>query len=102
MRLSQVLGVIILARNGDRYNYYQDPLTYAGSNTETTALGEVSCFFPLISLMVDDPRLVRSSPTFLAPFSVPHTSTPSLPHTLKASAPIWSTTVRSRSASRPA
>ena len=48
MRLSKVLGVIILARNGDRYNYYQDPFTYAGSNTETTALGEVSYFLPLI------------------------------------------------------
>ncbi|EKM81291.1 hypothetical protein AGABI1DRAFT_112956 [Agaricus bisporus var. burnettii JB137-S8] len=41
VQLSKVLGVIILARNGDRYNYYQDPYTYAGSNTETTALGEV-------------------------------------------------------------
>ncbi|KAH9485762.1 hypothetical protein JR316_0002677 [Psilocybe cubensis] len=41
MLLSKVLGVIVIARNGDRYNYYQDPLTYAGSNTETTALGEV-------------------------------------------------------------
>ncbi|KAF6746761.1 histidine phosphatase superfamily [Ephemerocybe angulata] len=41
MLLSKVLGVIVIARNGDRYNYYQDPLSYAGSNTETTALGEV-------------------------------------------------------------
>ncbi|TEB38013.1 phosphoglycerate mutase-like protein [Coprinellus micaceus] len=41
MLLSKVLGVIVIARNGDRYNYYQDPTTYAGSNTETTALGEV-------------------------------------------------------------
>lgn len=39
MLLSKVLGVIIIARNGDRYNYYQDPITYAGSDTETTALG---------------------------------------------------------------
>lgn len=44
MLLSKVLGVIILARNGDRYNYYQDPYTYAGSETETTALGEVSIY----------------------------------------------------------
>lgn len=48
MLLSKVLGVIIIARNGDRFNYYQDPLTYAGSNTETTALGEVTCCLPLI------------------------------------------------------
>lgn len=41
MLLSKVLGVIVIARNGDRFNYYQDPFTYAASNTETTALGEV-------------------------------------------------------------
>lgn len=42
MRLSKVLGVIVIARNGDRSAYYQDPYTYAASNTETTALGEAS------------------------------------------------------------
>ncbi|KAF9047598.1 histidine phosphatase superfamily [Panaeolus papilionaceus] len=41
MLLSKVLGVIIIARNGDRYNLYQDPYTYQASNSETTALGEV-------------------------------------------------------------
>ncbi|KAF8161510.1 histidine phosphatase superfamily [Crassisporium funariophilum] len=41
MLLSKVLGVIIIARNGDRQHYYQDPFTYAGSEVETTALGEV-------------------------------------------------------------
>ncbi|KAF4620911.1 hypothetical protein D9613_001070 [Agrocybe pediades] len=41
MLLSKVLGVIVIARNGDRLNYYQDPYNYAASNTETTALGEV-------------------------------------------------------------
>lgn len=39
---SQVLGVIVIARNGDRVEYYQDPKTYEGGVTETTALGEVS------------------------------------------------------------
>ncbi|KAJ3823681.1 histidine phosphatase superfamily [Lentinula raphanica] len=38
---SQVLGVIVIARNGDRVEYYQDPKTYEGGITETTALGEV-------------------------------------------------------------
>ncbi|KAJ3890255.1 histidine phosphatase superfamily [Lentinula edodes] len=38
---SQVLGVIVIARNGDRVEYYQDPKTYEGGVTETTALGEV-------------------------------------------------------------
>ena len=45
MLMSKVLGVIVIARNGDRYGYYQDPNTYAGSNTETTALGEVRHLF---------------------------------------------------------
>lgn len=45
MKLSKVLGVIVLARNGDRYSLHQDPYTYAASNTETTALGEASVIF---------------------------------------------------------
>ncbi|KAG5640830.1 hypothetical protein DXG03_006883 [Asterophora parasitica] len=36
---SKILCVIVIARNGDRYNYYQDPHTYAGSNTESSILG---------------------------------------------------------------
>ncbi|KAJ7579667.1 histidine phosphatase superfamily [Mycena floridula] len=36
-----LVGVILIARNGDRLRYYQNPNTYAGSITETTALGEV-------------------------------------------------------------
>lgn len=47
MLLSKVLGVIIIARNGDRYGYYQDPFTYSASDTETTALGEVYVHFTL-------------------------------------------------------
>lgn len=41
MLMSKVLGVLVIARNGDRHSFYQDPFTYDGSNTETTALGEV-------------------------------------------------------------
>ncbi|KAF7305660.1 hypothetical protein HMN09_00819700 [Mycena chlorophos] len=37
--MSNVLGVIIIARNGDRTEYYQDPKTYASSLTDSTALG---------------------------------------------------------------
>jgi len=40
--MSKVLGVLVIARNGDRYGFYQDPFTYDASNTETTALGEVN------------------------------------------------------------
>ncbi|KAF5351368.1 hypothetical protein D9758_008059 [Tetrapyrgos nigripes] len=41
---TQVLGVIVIARNGDRDQYWQDPKTYEGSFTETTALGEAESF----------------------------------------------------------
>jgi lysosomal acid phosphatase len=40
--MSQVHGVIVVARNGDRMEYYQDPNTYNAEFTEATALGEVS------------------------------------------------------------
>lgn len=50
MLLSTVLGVIVIARNGDRYNLYQDPYTYAASNAETTALGEVCIEIGFITL----------------------------------------------------
>ncbi|KAJ7122360.1 histidine phosphatase superfamily [Mycena epipterygia] len=37
--MSEVLGVIVIARNGDRGTFYQDPKTYAPSLTDSTALG---------------------------------------------------------------
>jgi lysosomal acid phosphatase len=42
MKLSKVLGVIVIVRNGDRFSFHQDPYTYAASDTETTALGEAN------------------------------------------------------------
>lgn len=39
--MSQVHGVIVLARNGDRHEFYQNPNNYAGGFTETTPLGAV-------------------------------------------------------------
>ncbi|KIK95402.1 hypothetical protein PAXRUDRAFT_11471 [Paxillus rubicundulus Ve08.2h10] len=42
--VSTVLGVLILARNGDRTQYLQDPYTYAPSFTESTALGAAESF----------------------------------------------------------
>jgi lysosomal acid phosphatase len=44
-KMSQLLGVIVIARNGDRQEYYQDPKNYNGAPTETTALGEVCLDF---------------------------------------------------------
>ena len=39
---STLLGVVVLARHGDRQGFYQDPLTYDSSNTAITPLGNVS------------------------------------------------------------
>ena len=38
---SDVIGVVILARHGDRQGFYQDPLTYAAAETAITPLGNV-------------------------------------------------------------
>lgn len=85
MLLSKVIGVIIIARNGDRFSYYQDPKTYAGSSTETTALGEVSSpptpysgTLPLTSHDLPPRQSLSNS----APSSAPHTWIPPLPPTL--------------------
>ncbi|KAG6867618.1 hypothetical protein C0993_000499, partial [Termitomyces sp. T159_Od127] len=63
MLLSKVLGVIVIARNGDRSNYYQDPYSYAGSSTETTALGEArvpSSVPPSLLMLTVYPRQAES------------------------------------------
>ncbi|KAL0946289.1 hypothetical protein HGRIS_012539 [Hohenbuehelia grisea] len=41
---SKVLGIILLARHGDRLEFFQDPLTYTPSETTLTALGTVQVF----------------------------------------------------------
>ena len=40
--MTDVLGVLVIARNGERYEYYQDPITYEPAFTESTPLGAVS------------------------------------------------------------
>ncbi|KAH0835528.1 histidine phosphatase superfamily [Lanmaoa asiatica] len=42
--VSKVLGVLILARSGDRSEFLQDPYSYAPSFTESTPLGAVESF----------------------------------------------------------
>ncbi|KAH7883447.1 histidine phosphatase superfamily [Phlebopus sp. FC_14] len=37
--MSDVLGVLVIARNGDREEFYQDPQTYEPAFTESTPLG---------------------------------------------------------------
>ncbi|KAH9175025.1 phosphoglycerate mutase-like protein [Lactarius sanguifluus] len=39
-----VRGVVVITRNGDRYDYSQDPVTYKSSHTDSTPLGEVQAF----------------------------------------------------------
>ena len=41
---SQVLGVIIMTRHGDRLGFYQNPDTYTASDTEITPLGNQQSF----------------------------------------------------------
>jgi len=36
-----LIGVVLLARHGDRTGYYQDPLTYNSTQAYITPLGEV-------------------------------------------------------------
>lgn len=38
---SGLLGVVVIARHGDREGFYQDPLTYTASETSITPLGDV-------------------------------------------------------------
>ncbi|TFK40711.1 histidine phosphatase superfamily [Crucibulum laeve] len=40
----KILGVVVLARHGDRQGFYQDPITYNPSNTAITPLGNVQEF----------------------------------------------------------
>ncbi|KAL0955523.1 hypothetical protein HGRIS_001761 [Hohenbuehelia grisea] len=61
--MSEVLGVIIIARNGDRYEYHQDPKTYDGAATETTALGETQSF--QLGSQLRSLYLSSSSPSFI-------------------------------------
>ncbi|KAF7799398.1 hypothetical protein EIP86_010631 [Pleurotus ostreatoroseus] len=41
---TEILGVVLLARHGDRRGFYQDPLTYTPSQTSITPLGEIEEF----------------------------------------------------------
>jgi lysosomal acid phosphatase len=81
--MSNVLGVVVIARNGDRVEYYQNPNNYGATFTETTALGEVcsgSCSqlphstnsYPVIQVQshqlgsfLRSEYLTRGSPSFI-------------------------------------
>ena len=40
----EVHGVVVIARNGDRDECYQDPITYNAGPTESTPLGEMQSY----------------------------------------------------------
>jgi len=42
--MTEVLGAVVIVRNGDRLEMYQDPKNYASAFTQTTALGEVQSY----------------------------------------------------------
>ncbi|OBZ71231.1 Prostatic acid phosphatase [Grifola frondosa] len=61
---SEVLGIVVLARHGDREGFYQDPLTYTASDTTITPLGEKQEFqlgslFRSLYLNVSSPSFIR-------------------------------------------
>lgn len=52
-----LIGVVILARHGDREGFFQDPLTYTASATSITPLGNVSSLtFILVAIPSDLPN----------------------------------------------
>lgn len=65
--MSQVLGVIVVARAGDRTTYYQDPRTYAGSWTSSTPLGATQSF--ALGKELRSTYLSPSSPSYIAGIS---------------------------------
>ncbi|KAJ8515812.1 hypothetical protein ONZ45_g6809 [Pleurotus djamor] len=61
--MSEILGVVVIVRNGDRTAYYQDPESYSGSATETTALGEAESF--QLGSLLRSTYFSSSSPNFI-------------------------------------
>jgi prostatic aicd phosphatase len=60
---SQVLGVVVVSRHGDRRGFYQDPKTYTPSNTEITPLGNQQSF--QLGEYLRSRYLTPSSPHFI-------------------------------------
>ncbi|THU86228.1 phosphoglycerate mutase-like protein [Dendrothele bispora CBS 962.96] len=61
---SKVLGVVVIARHGDRQGFYQDPNTYTASSTVITPLGEVQEF--RLGQLIRSHYLNSSSPLFIS------------------------------------
>ncbi|KAJ7022776.1 histidine phosphatase superfamily [Mycena alexandri] len=65
--MSDILGAIIIARNGDRLTYYQDPVTYAPSLTDSTALGVTDLHF--LGTQLRSEYLTPGSASFISSIS---------------------------------
>ncbi|KAH7929552.1 phosphoglycerate mutase-like protein [Leucogyrophana mollusca] len=65
--MTDVLGVVVIARNGDRTEYYQDPATYEPSYTETTPLGAAESH--QLGAFLRSVYLSASSPSYIAGMS---------------------------------
>lgn len=64
MSSSDLLGVVILARHGDREVFYQDPTTYTASETVITPLGTEQEF--LLGQLLRSIYLNESSPSWIS------------------------------------
>ncbi|KAG1739909.1 histidine phosphatase superfamily [Suillus paluster] len=62
--MTDVLGVLVIARNGDRWEYHQDPKTYEGAYTESTALGAAESH--QLGAFLRSVYMSSSSPSYIA------------------------------------
>ncbi|KAF8554823.1 phosphoglycerate mutase-like protein [Imleria badia] len=62
--MTDVLGVVVIARNGDRLEYYQDPKTYKPDFTESTPLGAVESH--QLGSFLRSVYLTSSSPSYIS------------------------------------
>ncbi|KAJ7159608.1 phosphoglycerate mutase-like protein [Mycena filopes] len=65
--MSSVLGVVIIARNGDRRSFYQDPKTYAPGLTDSTPLGVADLH--LLGTQLRAAYLTPGAPSFIPAIS---------------------------------
>ncbi|KAJ7249140.1 histidine phosphatase superfamily [Mycena haematopus] len=65
--MSSVLGVVVLARNGDRTAFHQDPETYSPSHTDSTPLGVSDLH--LLGTQLRSAYLTPSSASFISSIS---------------------------------
>ncbi|THH19834.1 hypothetical protein EUX98_g8697 [Antrodiella citrinella] len=63
MSSSDVIGIVFIARHGDRQGFYQDPESYTPSATSITPLGEQQEF--ALGTLVRSLYLNASSPTYI-------------------------------------